>query len=92
MCEPVRTGRKGYNDVPGSETQPVGPKAFVESEKAFVPPRLHESVQRTFIKKVSGEHALVHHPRPHYVHGVGGECSCQAARKTGTAERTPGGR
>lgn len=32
--------REGYNDVPGTQTKPVGPEAFVECKEALTLPRL----------------------------------------------------
>lgn len=32
------------DDVPGSQTQPVWPEAFIEGEEPLVSPGLHESI------------------------------------------------
>lgn len=79
---------QGYDDVPRPQSQPVWPEAFIEGEESLVPPRLHHSVQRSFVQGASRQNPLVHHARPHHVHRVGGQRSRQAAGKTGTASRS----
>lgn len=79
---------KGYDDVPGSEPQPVGPESFIESEESLVLPRLHHSVQGSFVHGASRQDSLVHHPGPDHVHGVGGQRPRQATRETRTVHRT----
>lgn len=76
---------EGYDDVPRTQPQPVGPESLIESKEAFVLPRLHHSIQRPFVDGASGQNPLVHHSCPDHVDGVGGQRPRQAAGETGAA-------
>lgn len=71
------------DDVPGAQSQPVGPESLIESEEALVPPRLHQPVQSPFVHRASRQNSLVHHSRPDHVYGVGRQRPRQAAREAG---------
>lgn len=78
---------EGYDDVPGTQSQPVGPESLIQSEEALIPPRLHHPVQGSFVHRASGQNALVHHAGPDHIHGVGGQRTCQPASETRTVVR-----
>lgn len=84
----MRPALKGYDDVPRPQSQPVGPESLIESEEALIPPRLHHTVQRSFVNGASRQNPLVHHAGPDHVYGVGGQRSCQAAGETRAAHRS----
>lgn len=73
---------KGYNDVPRPQSQPVRPESFIEGEEALVLPRLHHSVQSSFVHGASRQNSLVHHAGPDNIYRVGGQRARQAARET----------
>lgn len=73
---------KGYNDVPGSQSQPVWPESLIQSKEALVPPRLHHPVQGSFVQRASWQNPLVHHAGPHHIDGVGCQRTCQPAGET----------
>lgn len=81
---------EGYDDVPRPQPQPVGPEPLIESEEALVLPRLHQSVQGSFVHGGPRRNPLVHHTGAHHVHGVGRQRPGQAARETRTAQTATG--
>lgn len=77
-------GFKGYDDVPRPQSQPVWPESLIESEEALVLPRLHHSIQCSFVHGASWQDSLVHHTSPDHIYRVGGQCPGQATCETGT--------
>lgn len=50
-----------------------------------VSPYLHKTIQSALIELHTAHYrSLVHHPCPHHIHRVGGNCPCQPTCKTGT--------
>jgi len=57
------------------------------------PPYLHQAIQRALIElRAAHDRPLVHHPRPHHVHRVGGDGPSQPAGETGTTHSERGER
>lgn len=80
--------KKGYNDVPRPQSQPIRPESLIESKEALVLPCLHHSVQCSFVQRASWQNSLVHHAGPDYVYRIGGQCPRQATCET-RAVNTP---
>lgn len=58
---------------------------------ALLSPHLDKAIQGALVELgAAHDGALVHHPRPHHVHGVGGDGPRQPAREAGTAEPKSG--
>lgn len=61
------------NDVPRSQSQPVGPESLIESKESLILPRLHHSIQCSFVHWTSRQNSLVHHTGTDHVYRVGGQ-------------------
>lgn len=70
---PSSTGKEGYDDVPGTQTKPVGPEAFVECKEALALPCLGGETHR------GGESpgpCPAHPPVPRVPQGTNRPCKC----------------